>query len=64
VSPCPSCREGLDHCHGTLLVHAGAIECTDPACAGPVRERHELLVGPLGTDDDPREGGGPASRPT
>jgi hypothetical protein len=32
---CRECREGLEHCHGTVVHHASwAIECTDD-CAAP-----------------------------
>jgi hypothetical protein len=45
MSTCPSCRDELDHCHGTLLV---AIEvgagCTDLACTELSLERHELVA--------------------
>jgi hypothetical protein len=42
---CPGCTHWLDHCHGTLVMHAdGAVECTDPACTGTRSERHYLLL--------------------
>jgi hypothetical protein len=32
---CRECREGLEHCHGTVIHHAvSAIECTED-CATP-----------------------------
>jgi hypothetical protein len=52
MSTCPSCRDELDHCHGTLLVgievEAG---CTEPACTGLSRERHELVAHGAGVGD-------------
>ncbi|HET6500968.1 MAG TPA: hypothetical protein VFG87_09430 [Amycolatopsis sp.] len=41
---CRSCLSGLDHCHGTLVVHEnGDPECTAP-CADIDEARHRLLV--------------------
>lgn len=37
-SICRECREDLDHCHGTVILHAlSAVECTDD-CATPEAE--------------------------
>lgn len=34
-SACRECREDLEHCHGTLILHALlAVECTED-CATP-----------------------------
>lgn len=42
---CVACARDLDHCHGTLVVHAhGGTECTDPACDDVDQARHDLLV--------------------
>lgn len=50
---CVSCRTGLDHCHGTVLLHVdGGAECTEPDCADAVLARHALVV-----DCDSIEGG-------
>jgi hypothetical protein len=43
--PCPTCDDGLAHCHGTLVRHAdGSVECLDsPSCDGdPVV--HDFVV--------------------
>lgn len=33
---CHACRAGLDHCHGTAIVHPRyGTECTDPDCVEP-----------------------------
>lgn len=30
---CRECRAGLEHCHGTAIVHADlTVECTEPGC--------------------------------
>ena len=42
---CPDCGERMDHCHGTLVLHADVAECTDPACATPYLASHTLVVG-------------------
>ena len=43
---CASCGAGIDHCHGTLVVHpeGGFAECMDPACPDTDRVRHGLIV--------------------
>ncbi|MGK3201649.1 hypothetical protein [Amycolatopsis sp. MEPSY49] len=43
---CASCDVGIDHCHGTLVVHpeGGFTECTDVACSDGDRVRHGLIV--------------------
>lgn len=42
---CQDCRAGLDHCHGTLIVHqASILECTDQHCSGLDMVRHEWVV--------------------
>jgi hypothetical protein len=47
---CAVCTGGLDHCHGTLVVHVdGDLECTDPGCVDPDRVRHDMVVDCLGT---------------
>lgn len=42
---CPSCAAALDHCHGTLVLHAGRIaECTDAGCFDFDHARHTFIV--------------------
>ncbi|WP_409179919.1 hypothetical protein F9C11_25745 [Amycolatopsis sp. VS8301801F10] len=43
---CAFCTSGIDHCHGTLVVHPdrGFAECTDPSCADLDRVRHGLII--------------------
>jgi len=42
---CPDCRAGLDHCHGTLIVHHDlVVECTDAGCTALERVRHALII--------------------
>jgi hypothetical protein len=43
---CASCDAGIDHCHGTLVVHpeGGFAECSDPSCGDTDRVRHGLIV--------------------
>ncbi|MCP2164271.1 hypothetical protein [Goodfellowiella coeruleoviolacea] len=50
---CPGCRHGVDHCHGTLVVHVdGTLECTDLECLRAEVVRHELVVVCRQVDDD------------
>ncbi|HEX3778349.1 MAG TPA: hypothetical protein VHX38_01690 [Pseudonocardiaceae bacterium] len=43
---CAVCRSGLDHCHGTLVVHldGGFAECTDERCADLDTPRHASVI--------------------
>lgn len=42
---CVSCTRGLDHCHGTLIVHTSEFtECTDMTCGDHDTDRHPLIV--------------------
>ncbi|MFE3441986.1 hypothetical protein ACFXNW_03045 [Nocardia sp. NPDC059180] len=42
---CPSCEAALDHCHGTLVIHAGRIaECTEADCIDFDHARHAFVV--------------------
>jgi hypothetical protein len=43
---CAFCTSGIDHCHGTLIVHpdGGFAECADPGCTDPDRIRHGLII--------------------
>ncbi|MEV6321986.1 hypothetical protein AB0M45_12450 [Nocardia sp. NPDC051787] len=42
---CSSCDSAFDHCHGTLIVHAGRIsECTDELCIDPAHARHAFVI--------------------
>jgi hypothetical protein len=45
MTGCPDCGLGIDHCHGTLVVHSDrTVECTDAACELPDLLRHEFVV--------------------
>jgi hypothetical protein len=36
TSRCRECLDGLDHCHGTVILHARfGSECTEPECERP-----------------------------
>jgi hypothetical protein len=43
---CAACTSGIDHCHGTLVVHpdGGYSECTDVECSDLDRVRHALII--------------------
>lgn len=42
---CPDCSAELDHCHGSLVVHADTeVECTQPGCVDLHVVRHTLAV--------------------
>lgn len=42
---CATCSAGLDHCHGTLVLHFEAPpECTEPGCTDLGRARHLLII--------------------
>ncbi|WP_134712344.1 hypothetical protein [Saccharomonospora xinjiangensis] len=42
---CMSCRTGLDHCHGTVVLHIdGDAECTDAECTDVQLLRHTLVI--------------------
>ena len=42
---CPDCSTDLDHCHGTLVVHAdGVVECSKSGCIVLDVARHGLGV--------------------
>jgi hypothetical protein len=39
TNQCHECRDGLEHCHGTVIHHVRfGSECTEPGC-----ERPELM---------------------
>jgi hypothetical protein len=42
---CPDCGDRWDHCHGTLVLHADLLECTDASCDRPSVAAHRLVVG-------------------
>lgn len=45
MTTCRACLSDLDHCHGTLVVHATTtVECTDPDCFDTSRVRHVLVI--------------------
>jgi hypothetical protein len=41
---CPDCGARTDHCHGTLVLHADVVECTDQTCTTVHLARHLLVV--------------------
>ncbi|MFI9383797.1 hypothetical protein [Kutzneria sp. NPDC052558] len=42
---CGNCTRGLDHCHGTLIVHTTEFtECTEPMCEDLDEVRHLAIV--------------------
>ncbi|WP_293321483.1 hypothetical protein [Mycobacterium sp.] len=46
---CRDCRAGLDHCHGTIIHHAGGrfwgrSECTEAGCVSPQLVPHTFVV--------------------
>lgn len=42
---CTHCAEGLDHCHGTLVLHSAfPFECSEPDCTDFGIVRHTLVV--------------------
>lgn len=47
---CPACANGLDHCHGTLVVHVdGELECTERDCLDTDHIRHDMVIDCAGT---------------
>jgi hypothetical protein len=45
MSSCSDCRLGVDHCHGTLIVHRErTVECTDTDCELGDLMRHAFLL--------------------
>jgi hypothetical protein len=45
MSSCPDCGTGIDHCHGTLVIHSDrTVECTDAACDLADLLRHALII--------------------
>ena len=45
MSSCSDCRFGVDHCHGTLIVHADrTVDCTDADCELGDLMRHAFVV--------------------
>jgi hypothetical protein len=42
---CSYCRDGWEHCHGTVIVHAQRrAECTEDDCGGPDFIAHVLRI--------------------
>jgi hypothetical protein len=42
---CRYCRDGWEHCHGTVIVHAQRrAECTEDDCGGPDFIAHVLRI--------------------
>lgn len=45
VTQCPLCSRGIEHCHGSLVVHSdGTSECTAITCEDLHVEMHELVL--------------------
>lgn len=45
MTTCGSCASAVDHCHGTLVIHAGLVaECTDPDCVDNDHSRHTFVI--------------------
>jgi hypothetical protein len=45
TTECPLCNRGIEHCHGTLVVHSdGTAECTDMTCEDLYVDTHELVL--------------------
>ena len=45
MSSCLDCDTGVDHCHGTLVVHSDRdLECTNPACDLPDLLGHPFVI--------------------
>ncbi|HWD03011.1 MAG TPA: hypothetical protein VG674_11220 [Amycolatopsis sp.] len=51
---CAFCTSGIDHCHGTLVVHSdgGFADCTDETCEDLDRVRHTLIIDCHALDDE------------
>ncbi|MCP2292953.1 hypothetical protein ACFYT3_24620 [Nocardia amikacinitolerans] len=42
---CPTCESAVDHCHGTLIIHAARMpECTDDDCIAFDHARHAFII--------------------
>ena len=42
---CRCCRDGLEHCHGTVIIHLERrAECTEDDCVDPERIEHTLRI--------------------
>ena len=42
---CRYCRDGLEHCHGTVIIHLlHRTECTQDECDGPELIPHTFRV--------------------
>ncbi|RSM82088.1 hypothetical protein DL991_06325 [Amycolatopsis sp. WAC 01375] len=50
---CAFCSGGLDHCHGTLVVHldGGFTECGEDGCVDHDFARHTLTIDCFDVDD-------------
>ena len=45
TTECPLCSRGIEHCHGSLVVHSdGTAECTEITCVDLQFDRHELVL--------------------
>ena len=42
---CRYCRDGWEHCHGTVIIHAQRrAECTEDGCVNPESIVHTLRI--------------------
>lgn len=45
ITECPLCSRGIEHCHGSLVVHGdGTAECTEFSCEDHQIDNHELVL--------------------
>jgi hypothetical protein len=45
VTECVLCSRGIEHCHGSLVVHSdGTAECTAITCEDLHVDMHELVL--------------------
>ncbi|MFN8087770.1 MAG: hypothetical protein U0R81_02130 [Mycobacterium sp.] len=45
MGDCRECREGHEHCHGTLIRHTWQrAECTETGCPDPDLVLHSLVI--------------------
>lgn len=54
TASCARCRECVIHCHGTLIVHAEGVECTEPDCVEPDLACHDLVIDAPAVEGNPR----------
>ena len=43
--PCRACSSEVDHCHGTVVIHAdGSVDCTEVRCVDVSETRHSYVL--------------------